>query len=273
MRNSLPKKVGERLELLRETSKKLFGKAFSERTLKKLAYLPLWHPKFDGERLEPAIADIKPKIDSETQNASEISESNSEKLQKNIVQKDIQLEANPGEESEVWVTPPDVVCQSNSQPKPPKALSNGQIKKIDHTPSYMKGFELDAEFSEDLWADDAQEVIGEVIGTENDNLQIEENEKWKKNNNKSKSNPEHITKTYGQESAENCSKQDKKSLLEAQRNYYQEFLARHPDWKSLDEERRNPEYKKGMKTLFAEVKEILKKKSKSRKSRLDRHDE
>ena len=266
MRNSLPKKVGERLELLRETSKKLFGKAFSERTLKKLAYLPLWHPKFDEERHESAIADIKPKIDSETQNASEISESNSEKLQKSIVQKNIQLEANPGEESEVRVTPPDVVCQSNSQPKPPKALPNGQIKEIDHTPPYMKGFEPDAELSEDLWVDDPQEVIG----TENDNLEIQEKEKWKKNN---KSDREHITKTYGQESAENRSEQDKKNLLEAQKNYYQEFLARHPDWKSLDEERRNPEYQKGMKTLFAEVKEILKKKSKSRKSRLDHHDE
>ena len=263
---ALPKKVGERLELLRETSKKLFGQAFSERTLKKIAYLPLWHPKFDQEKLEPAIADIKPKIDSETQNTSEASESNSEKPQKNIIQKDIQLETTPVEESKVRVIPPDVVRQPNYQAKPPKALPNGQIKEINPTPPYMKGFESDAKFSEDLWADDVQEVIG----TENDNRQIEEKEKWKKNN---KSNPEHITKTYRQESAENCSKQDKKNLSEAQKNYYQEFLARHPDWKTLDEERRNPEYQKGMKTLFAEVKEILQKKSKSRKSRLDRHDE
>lgn len=129
----------------------------------------------------------------------------------------------------------------------------------------MKGSEPDAEFSGDLWADDAQELIE----TENDNLEIQEKEKGKKNNNKS--DPEHITKTYGEESAENCSSPDKKNLSEAQKNYYQEFLARHPDWKTLDEERRNPEYQKGMKTLFAEVKEILKRKS--RKSRLNRHDE
>ena len=260
---ALPKKVGERLELLRETSKKLFGKAFSERTLKKLAYLPLWHPKFDGERTQPAIADIQPEPNSETQNTSEISESNSEKSQNNIVQEDIQLEISPVKESKDWVTPPDVVRQPNCQAKPPKALPSGQIKKIDHTSPYMKGFESDAEFAEDLWTEDAHEVIE----TENDNLEIEKKEK---NN---KSNPEHITKTYGQESAENRSNQDKKNLSEAQENYYQEFLARHPDWKSLDEERRNPEYQKGMKTLFAEVKEILQKKSKSRKSRLDRHDE
>ena len=251
--------------MLRETSKKLFGKAFSERTLKKLAYLPLWHPKFDEERTEPAIADIQPKPNSETQNTSGISEYKSEKLRKNIVQEDIQPQSSPVKESKDWVTPPDVVRQPNCQPKPPKALSDGQIKKMDHTPPYMKGFELDAEFSEDLWADDAQEVIG----TENDNRQIEEKEKWKKNNNKS--NPEHITKTYSQESAENRSKQDKKILSEAQKNYYQEFLARHPDWKTLDEERRNPEYQKGMKTLFAEVKEILKKKS--RKSNLNLQNE
>ena len=261
---ALPKKVGERLQLLRETSKKLFGKAFSERTLKKLAYLSLWHPKFDGERPEPAIADIKPKLDSETQNTSEASESNSEKLQKDIVQENIRPEISPVEESENWVTPPDVVRQLNCQAKSPKALPSGQIKEIDHTLPYMKGFELDAEFTEDLWADDAQEVIE----TENDNLEIEKEKEKEKNN---KSNSEHITKTYGQESAENRSNLDKKNLSEAQENYYQEFLARHPDWKSLDEERRNPEYQKGMKTLFAEVKKILKRKS--RKSNLNRQDE
>ena len=260
---TLPKKVGERLQLLRETSKKLFGKAFSERTLKKLAYLPLWHPKFDKERPEPENADIR--ADSETQDASEASESNSEKNNKsNIVQEDIQLQTNPVEESKVQITPPDVVRQPNCQAKPSKTLPNGQINKIDHTSPYMKGYETDAEFSEDLWADDTQEVTG----TENDNLQIQEKEKFKNNH---KFNPEDITKTYGQESTENRSKQDKNSLSEAQKNYYQEFLARHPDWKTLDEDRRNPEYQKKIKTLFAEVKEILKRKS--RKSNLDRQDE
>ncbi len=129
----------------------------------------------------------------------------------------------------------------------------------------MKGFESDVQFSEDLWAVDSEGITG----TENDNRQIQEEEKLEKNNNKF--NSEGITKTYGQESAENRSKQDKKILSEPQKSYYQEFLARHPDWKTLDEERRNPEYQKEMKTLFAEVKEILKRKS--RKSRLNCQDE
>ena len=87
-------------------------------------------------------------------------------------------------------------------------MHNSQPKEIDRTPPYMKGFESDAEFSEDLWADDDQEITG----IENDNLQIQEKEKFQKNNNEfnNKSNSNNITKTYGQEFAENHPKQDKK---------------------------------------------------------------
>lgn len=238
---TLPKKVGERLQLLRETSKKLFGKAFSERTLKKLTYLPLWHPKFDKERPEPEIIDI-----------SKASEFNREK---DIIQKSIHSPTNPVEESRVQITPPNVVQKPNDYIKSPKTIPNGQLEKIDHTPPYMKGFESDIEFSENLGLDDARKLT-EI---ENDNRQIQEEENVQKNNHKS--NLEHITKTYRQESPENPSKRNKKNLSEAQRKYYQEFLDCHPDWKTFDEERQNPEYQKRMKTLFAEVKEILKRKS------------
>ncbi len=256
----LPEKVGERLQLLCETSKKLFGKAFSKRTLKKLTYLPFWHPKFDEERPEPEIIDIN--LISETENTSRASESN---LEKNIIQENISLQTNPVKESKVQITPPNVVPQLNCQTKSPKTLPNRENKKIDHTPPYMKGFESDAEFSEHSVLVDGKEVTG----IENHNQQIPESENLKNNSNKS--NREYITKTYGQESAENCSKGDKKNLSKAQKKYYQELRDRHPDWKALDEERQNPDYQKKIKTLFAEVKEILQKKS--RKSRLDLQDE
>ena len=97
---TLPRKVGERLKLLCKTCKQLFGKAFSEGTLKKVNYLPLWHPKFDGERPEPENADIDIKSDSETQDAPEASESNPEKNnQKNILQEIIRPQINPVKES------------------------------------------------------------------------------------------------------------------------------------------------------------------------------
>ena len=257
---ALPRKVGERLQLLRETSKKLFGKAFSERTLKKLTYLPLWHPKFDAERTELEIIDAESL--SETQDASLASESN---LEKNIIQKDIPPQPSPLKESKVQIAPPNVLRSTNCPTNPSKSLSGKDFEKKDHTPPHMKGCETDAELNEDLWADDAQEVIE----TENDNLEIQEQEKGKKNNNKS--NSEDITKTYGQESAENYSEGDKKNLSKAQKKYYQEFQDRYPDWKVLDEERQNPEYQKKIKTLLAEVKEILEKKS--RKSNPDLQNE
>ena len=278
---TLPKKVGERLQLLRETSKKLFGKAFSERTLKKLTYLPLWHPKFDGERPEPEITDTD--LTSEIQNTSRASESN---LEKSIIQENIPLQTNPVEESKVQITPLSVVSQLNCQTKSSKALLDKGNKKIDHTPPYMKGFESDFRFSEYF----GFVYPKELMGTENHNKQIQDKQiqekqiqdkqiQEKENHDKQiqekenhdKSDLESITKTYGQESAENCSKGDKKNLSKAQKKYYQELQDRHPDWKALDQERQNPDYQKKIKTLFAEVKEMLKKKS--RKSSLDYQDE
>ena len=53
---SLPTKVGECIELLRSTTKKLFGISISDATLKKPENLSLWHPKYrdleEGRRQE-----------------------------------------------------------------------------------------------------------------------------------------------------------------------------------------------------------------------------
>ncbi len=55
-RGSLPTKVGECIELLRSTTKKLFGISISDSTLKKPENLSLWHPKYrdieEGRRQE-----------------------------------------------------------------------------------------------------------------------------------------------------------------------------------------------------------------------------
>ena len=250
---TLPKKVGERLKLLCKTSKQLFGKAFSEGTLKKVNYLPLWHPKFDEERPELEIKDIDPI--SEIQDASNASESNSGK---NIIQEDILLQTNPEKESKVKITPHDVLRQFNCQTNPSKSLPDKTLEKKDHTFPYMKGFDANAEFSETRACVDGQKITG--IENENRNQQISESKNLK-NNNKSKLDLENITKTYELESPENCLKEDKKNLSKTQKKYYQELQDRYPDWKALDEERQNPDYQKQIKTLFTEVKEILKRKT------------
>jgi hypothetical protein len=50
----LPCSVGQRIYLLRTTTKELFGIAISDVTLKKPHNLPLWHPKHQGKEPEPS---------------------------------------------------------------------------------------------------------------------------------------------------------------------------------------------------------------------------
>ncbi len=276
---TLPKKVGERLKLLCQTSKKLFGKAFSERTLKKLAYLPLWHPKFDKERPEP---ELDPKQEPETEVITTTTienttldpipevqnNSSSSPLPKEatILQQSIQPETISDKQSPEKITPPDVARKNQPKIKHPEPMPDGQFREKDHTLPFMKGVVPDSEFL-DL---SASVERSETISNENDNQQNQTKENPKKNN--QKSNSENITKTYGQKIPENSPKLDKENLSEPQK-YYQELLNRHPDLKALDEERQNPEYQKSMKELFAEVKEILKRKSQSRRFGLNNQNE
>ncbi|MEM9272582.1 MAG: hypothetical protein AAGA80_06405 [Cyanobacteria bacterium P01_F01_bin.143] len=277
---TLPKKVGERLKLLCQTSKKLFGKAFSERTLKKLAYLPLWHPKFDKERPEPenspeqepetevitttTIENTTPAPISEVQNDSS---SSSHPKEETILQKPIQPETISDKQSPEKITPPDVVRKNQPKIKRPERIPDGQYREKDHTLPLMKGCGPDAEFL-DLAASVER---SETASSENDHQQNQKKEKPKKNN--QESNSENITKTNGQKIPQNSLKLDKKTLSESQRSYYQEILNRHPDLKALDNERQQPEYQKRMKNLFAEVKEILRRKSQSRRSGLNNQNE
>ncbi len=249
---SLPKKVGERLKLLCETSKKLFGVAFSERTLKKPAYLPLWHPQFDEERPEPEKETTETELGFEIQNT--LNCSNSER-EKNILQKNIPLKSKPADKSKNQIPPPDVVCQKELKAKSPESLPDGESEEIDHTPSYMKGCEDGAE----LLDNPAPVERSETTRNENDDQQIQKKEKQKKNN--SQSNSETITKTYRQEIPEKSQNSHKNSLSDS---YYQELLNRHPDWRAWDSERQNPEYQQNMKKLFAEVKQILQRTSRFR---------
>lgn len=271
---SLPKKVGERIKLLCETSKQLFDKAFSEGTLKKPNYKPLWHPKYDQTSTGLGVRESgveKNNVESKLNDTEELISSETEptthpQLEKNILQQSIRPKNISDKQSSKKIAPLDVIRKIEPEEKSSKPMSDKQSRQKDQTPSYMKGFEHRSEVS-NFPVPVEQSEIASSQKREFNNQQNQEQEL----NSEDKLKSEVITKTYGQKSAENPSKRDKKSLSETQNNYYQEFLARHPDWKASDEERQNPEYQKGMKTLFAEVKNILKRKS--RKSNSERQDE
>ena len=122
----------------------------------------------------------------------------------------------------------------------------------------MKGFETGVKYSPEILVSVSD---NHVVGIENYSQQIDDEESLKLKKNDKKFNLLDITKTYGHDPAENRLKGNKKNLSKAQRKYYQEFLDCHPDWKALDEERQNSDYQKKFKRLFADVKEILKQKS------------
>lgn len=146
---SLPQKVGERIKLLCKTSKQLFGKSFSEGTLKKTTYKPFWHPKYDETSAvldvrEPGIeennaesTDTKLNLLSEIQNNSSFSASLREK---NKLQQDIPVKSRSDRQCSKKIAPPDVVCRAESEKECPKPILDKQSSQKDRTPPYMKGF-------------------------------------------------------------------------------------------------------------------------------------
>ncbi|MEL6439171.1 MAG: hypothetical protein AAFQ80_07975 [Cyanobacteria bacterium J06621_8] len=133
---TLPQKVGERLQLLRETSKKLFGKAFSEGTLKKDSYKIHWHPKYDQKDCDQPKEFFPVNSRAKNQEASSMTE-NPQKL---IIRKPLQLNTSSAKQSMVKITPPNVVYPSSTEPNPSQSLLAQGFLQKDQTPPPMKGF-------------------------------------------------------------------------------------------------------------------------------------
>lgn len=55
---TLPQKIGELIKLICQTSKDLFNKGFSRKTLQSILYLPLWHPKYHLQETTSPLVDI-----------------------------------------------------------------------------------------------------------------------------------------------------------------------------------------------------------------------
>ena len=270
---ALPRKVGERKLAIRNFTKEVFGISVGDRTLHKQENLPLWHPQHRQlgsdsvpESKQPVVENIQSKninelnIYFEGLKTADISQELNKKC---AIQNSLQAQPPDCKQHKDCATLLHVVRPQTQNAETSKALSNQLFQSLCYTLPYMKGmsnyflieifFKL---FQQLELLIESQKIILETVE--------------KKGNNRN-SNLEDITKTYVQKSAENRSKRDKKSFSGSQKRYYQDFLDRHSDWKASDEERRNPEYQKGMKKLFAEVKEILK--GKSRKSNFERQDE
>lgn len=130
---ALPQKVGARLVLLCETSKRLFGKAFSKRTLQKEEYLMLWHPKFDGNHNATSAEIVSTK-------KHHISPPNSSHAEDDVPQDTIQPISSIPNTSTSQITPSTVVSKSLLLSESLKGLSSKPQQELDHTLPYMKSF-------------------------------------------------------------------------------------------------------------------------------------
>ena len=170
---SLPTKVGECIELLRSTTKKLFGISISDATLKKPENLPLWHPKYRDnqqqkvtldEQEQPEVEDIK-EPETEEVKPVEVRELNTEppdsikeQLESKtqpvspektaIKQQDKDLSVRhkklhskqlSSKQQKNQSRPCNVVCQSDPNRKQPQPLSSIAFNKTVQTLAYMKG--------------------------------------------------------------------------------------------------------------------------------------
>ena len=234
----LPKKVGECKLAIRNVTKELFGISVSDATLTKAENLPLWHPKYRKVEVsvnkilkEQVVVDAPPTITPQP-----------------VIQETLQAEQPNSEQYKERATPCHVTRTTDPESKTPKPIPTLGSPISCHTFAYMKG----------MWSYFLIEIFCQIIQQQLSEARID---KIIKEKNYQTSNSKNIIKTYGQKIPENSLKLDKKTLSESQKSYYQEILNRHPELKTLDDERQQPEYQKRMKNLLAEVKEILQRKS------------
>ena len=172
-RGSLPTKVGECIELLRSTTKKLFGISISDATLKKPETLSLWHPKYRDnqqqdvtfseqeqsiveEIKEPEPEEIKPaevieltsktpdsqKEQLESKDRPVSREKTAIKQQNNqpsVGHKTLHSKQSSSKEQKNQSRPCNVVCQDDPNRKQPQPLSSIAFNKSVQTWPYMKG--------------------------------------------------------------------------------------------------------------------------------------
>jgi hypothetical protein len=144
----LPRKVGERIALLRTISKKLFGMTISDATLKKPENLPLWHPKHREENLSSQpLSEETPVVREKCPEPEELTEAETEEKQpendRPVEQPVLHPESPSAEVSSDESTPSPVIRQNDENPKTPKSLPAIDCKKSVYTSPLMKGLMLD----------------------------------------------------------------------------------------------------------------------------------
>jgi hypothetical protein len=142
---TLPRLVGQRMELLRITTKELFGISVSDVTLKKAENLPLWHPKHRQEAQEVVPASVEPEPPVEESSESElppeppISPSVPEEHQDTTLQSVLLPEQpadKPSEEGDIRCAE---VRKNGKNPESPEPSSVLDSENFGYPLPYMKG--------------------------------------------------------------------------------------------------------------------------------------
>ena len=232
---------------------------------------------------EPSETTPNPNSQSEAQ--SNCVSTTSLKQGKNVLQKFAQPKNTFSNQSKKKIAPFNVVREIKAAEKSLKFIADKQLSQKDQTTPYMKGLGHRPEASHFSAAVDPCELeLPKCRELSNQKTQKDEQQNCKQEklemkpkkepkttqqnlqelNLESESDSGNINKAYGQKTAKNPPKLDKKNLSESQK-HYQELAESHSEWKTFDELRQKPEYQKKIRDMLAEVREMLKEKSRSRR--------
>lgn len=147
-RGVLPRKVGERIELLRSITKELFGISVSDATLKKPENLSLWHPKHREEvhpltekfMVQERLEVVAVEEASTPTLTNEVLEAENDQT---VTQTTLHSKALSCKPYKKQSRPRDVVCQNDVEKDSPKLASLAECKETVQTLPFMKGNEMD----------------------------------------------------------------------------------------------------------------------------------
>lgn len=162
----LPRNVKNLMELIRNTSKQLFGIGVSDKTLRKKENLTIWHPKYREEGIEqidevkvipeksvsaseaesviPKLPVSNTTIDEESVHDSAVDTEIPSEPQVNtthdVLQNRLSLESSDSKDQSSGATPCPVVFQNQSATKSPQSIQEKRLSNWGYTFSFMKGY-------------------------------------------------------------------------------------------------------------------------------------
>lgn len=154
---TLPQKIGDLIALICKTSKDLFNKGFSRKTLRNVLYLPLWHPKHRLQETTSPLVDIATP-------ASKKDDVEPIKIARNIESEAKEPEALPDKEQSESPHREQTPEKSESQTKTLEPIAQEELQQ--KAPTIMKCFVSPSPQDLDLSADEKIELVERMIDQE-----------------------------------------------------------------------------------------------------------